>query len=205
MHTATASHKAFVFLALAPWRVSCCALLALAIATGCQTKTSSSNSSSPPPPPPPPAVAEESVPAGPAWFNDVTADSGLDFTYRNGEEADHFAILESLGGGIGLIDYDADGLLDVFVAGGGYYDGDDKRQIRGYPCRLYKNLGNWQFSDVSADVGFSGVEWWYTHGVAVADYDRDGWPDLAVSGYGKLALFHNEPGESGPNRASRRW
>jgi hypothetical protein len=137
---------------------------------------------------------------GPAWFADVTATSGLDFTYRNGEEADHFSILESLGGGVGLIDYDRDGRLDVFVTGGGYYDGPEKKQIRGYPCRLYKNLGDWKFRDVSAETGLSNTDWWYTHGVAVADYDRDGWPDLAVSGYGKLALFHNEAGESQERR-----
>ncbi|HBI42996.1 MAG TPA: hypothetical protein DDY78_09080, partial [Planctomycetales bacterium] len=53
----------------------------------------------------------EEGPAGPPLFEDVTAASGLSFTYRNGEEtADHLAILESLGGGVGLIDYDGDGL-----------------------------------------------------------------------------------------------
>src|SRR5262245_37139780 len=53
-------------------------------------------------------------------FDDVTADSGIDFTYRNGEEANRYTILESLGGGVALLDYDGDGLLDVFVTGGGY-------------------------------------------------------------------------------------
>jgi hypothetical protein len=124
----------------------------------------------------------------------------LDFTYRNGEEADHFSILESLGGGVGLIDYDRDGLLDVFVTGGGHFDGPDKQQIRGYPCRLYKNLGNWSFQDVSAELGLADVDWWYTHGVAVADYDLDGWPDLAVSGYGQMRLFHNEANDAGGRR-----
>jgi hypothetical protein len=138
--------------------------------------------------------------AGPRWFQDMTDGSGLDFIYQNGEEADHFAILETLGGGIGLIDYDRDGFLDVFVAGGGYYDGPNKREIRGYSCRLYRNLGEWKFADVSEDVGLTEVDWWYTHGVAVADYDRDGWPDMAVSGFGRVALFHNESDVTGGRR-----
>src|SRR5262245_50358421 len=55
-------------------------------------------------------------PAGPPLFEDVTAAAGLSCTYHNGEEsADHRAILESLGGGVALLDYDGDGLLDVFV------------------------------------------------------------------------------------------
>jgi hypothetical protein len=50
------------------------------------------------------------------YFADRTPTSGVDFTYRNGEEADHFAILESLGGGVALLDYDGDGLLDILSA-----------------------------------------------------------------------------------------
>ena len=128
------------------------------------------------------------VPDGPPWFRDVTADSGIDFTYRNGEEADQYTILESLGGGVALIDYDGDGLLDIFFTGGGTLDG---QHIKGCPCRLYKNLGNWKFRDVTADVGLDKIDF-YTHGAAVADYDRDGWPDLLVTGFGRIALFHNE-------------
>src|SRR5262249_58902215 len=83
----------------------------------------------PPPqrdPPPDPVPSRPSdprsyppeVPDGPAWFGDVTADSGVDFTYRNGEEADQCTILESLGGGVAMIDYDGDGLLDLFFTDG---------------------------------------------------------------------------------------
>jgi len=134
----------------------------------------------------------DAVAVGPAWFRDATSGSGLTFTYRNGEEANHSTLLESLGGGVGLLDFDGDGLQDVFVAGGGYFDGPEKKQIKGYPCKLYRNLGNFQFEDVTAKVGLGIVDWWYTHGVAVADYDRDGWPDFVVTGYGRLELFHNE-------------
>jgi hypothetical protein len=131
-------------------------------------------------------------------FEDVTATTGIDFTYRNGEEIDppHLSILESLGGGLAVIDYDRDGLLDLFLTGGGHFGGPDKKQILGHPCRLYRNLGGWKFKDVTAEVGLDrlagGAPWFYSHGAAVGDYDRDGWPDLLVTGWGRVALFHNE-------------
>jgi len=145
-----------------------------------------------------PAPAAISEPKSPI-FTDRTKDSGIDFKFRNGQEAGHLAILESLGGGVALVDFDNDGLYDIFVTGGGYYDGPDKKQIKGHPCKLYKNMGNWQFKDVTAEVGLD-IDWFYTHGCAVADYDNDGWPDLLVTGWGRVALFHNEPGPGGKGR-----
>ena len=130
---------------------------------------------------------------GPPFFREVTADSGIHFTYENGEKAENFAILESLGGGIGLLDYNGDGLLDIFIPGGGYFAGDNKHDIRGRPCKLYKNLGNYQFKDVTKEVGLEDFPWFYSHGVAIGDYDRDGWPDILLTGWGRVALFHNEP------------
>jgi hypothetical protein len=140
----------------------------------------------------------------PGYFEDVTTGSGFAFTYRNGEEAGHAAILESLGGGVALLDYDGDGLLDIFLTGGGHFDGPDKKQIKGYPCKLFKNLGGFKFKDVTADAGLDPLAlaepWFYTHGCAVADYDNDGWPDLLVTGYGRLALFHNVSDGKGGRR-----
>jgi hypothetical protein len=124
-------------------------------------------------------------------FEDVTASSGVAHTYRSGQDAGNYTILELLGGGVALLDYDGDGLLDMFVTGGGYFDGPEKKQLKGCTCRLYKNLGGWKFKDVTADTGLDHIDF-YNHGCAVADYDRDGWPDVLVTGYGRLALFHNE-------------
>lgn len=146
-----------------------------------------------------PKSGGDNMSPGPPYFDDVTAGSGLNFTYRNGNESGQLTLLESLGGGVGLIDYDRDGLLDVFLTGGGYFDGPNKTQIQGHPCKLYRNRGNWKFEDVTAAVGLTGP-WWYTHGVAVADYDNDGWPDLLVTGWGRVGLFHNEPGTNAGRR-----
>jgi hypothetical protein len=126
---------------------------------------------------------------GPPWFADVTAASGVAFTYRNGEEAGHFAIPESLGGGVALLDYDRDGLLDIYIPGGGYFEGE---KVLGHPGRLYRNLGGLRFEDVTARVGLDKAAQ-YSHGVAVADVNRDGYPDLLVTGYDRLALYRNVP------------
>lgn len=145
-----------------------------------------------------PTPSAEQPPAytGPVWFTDVTDASGVRATCRNGEEADQFTILESLGTGVAVLDFDRDGRPDIFVVGGGYFDGPTKTDLRGHPCKLFRNLGNLKFEDVTAACGLDGP-WWYTHGVAVADYDRDGFPDFAVTGFGRIALFHNEPDGKG--------
>jgi hypothetical protein len=145
----------------------------------------------------PESLVEEAT--GPPLFEDVTDRSGIKLVYRNGEEAGHLSILESVGGGVGVIDYDGDGLMDLFFPGGGIFVGPGKKEIVGTPCKLYRNLGNGTFNDVTAEVGLDrlagGLPWFYTHGVAVADFDRDGRPDLLVTGWRRVALFRNVDGK----------
>ena len=154
--------------------------------------------------PGPAAFPTTAGPDAAGMFQDVTAASGVDHTYRNGEEAGRYAILESLGGGVAVLDFDGDGLLDLYFPGGGSFEGPDGRKITGRAGRLYRNLGGWKFRDVTAEAGLDhlagGADWFYSHGAAVADYDRDGWPDLLVTGYGRVALFHNEPDGKGGRR-----
>ncbi len=167
------------------------------------------------PPAAPVPIADNAV-SGPPWLRDVTASSGIDFAFHTGEQAGHRTILEAMGGGVALLDYDGDGLLDIFVTGGGTFDRarsdypDDAAayeeavrrtppRIVGRPCKLYRNLGGCTFADVTRAAGLE-RSWFYTEGVAVADYDRDGWPDLLVTGYGGLALLHNEPDGHGGRR-----
>jgi hypothetical protein len=137
-------------------------------------------------------------------FRDVTDDSGVSFVYRNGEEADRYSILEVMGGGCAVLDYDGDGLLDLFFPGGGWFDGPDKKQIKGHPPKLYRNVGGCRFEDATAAAGLTaladGQPWFYSHGAAACDYDRDGWPDLLMTGYGRHALWHNEPDGRGGRR-----
>jgi hypothetical protein len=152
-----------------------------------------SPSDSPPTPSPGPTQPKEEA-AGPPPFADVTQNSGVSLTYHNGEEGGNFAIIESLGGGVALIDYDGDGLLDIFLPAGGYYE--DKK-VLGHPCKLYRNLGGFKFEDVSAKAGLDKVTFQYSHGAAGFDYDRDGWTDLLVTGYNRLVLLRNEPDGAG--------
>jgi hypothetical protein len=137
---------------------------------------------------------------GAYFFRDVTEASGLRAVYRNGEEAGLLTILETLGGGAALIDYNGDGLLDVFLPGGGWFDGE---AVRGHPGRLFKNLGRFRFHDVTDEV-LGPQPLFYSHGAAAADYDGDGWPDLLVTGWGRVALYHNVAvDERDPTRGRR--
>lgn len=123
-------------------------------------------------------------------FTDVTKSAGVEFTYKNGSKQLHRAIVESLGGGQGMFDFDRDGLLDLFHVGGGLYRGPEHKDMGGYPCVLYRNRGDWKFENISLPAGgFEGDH--FKHACTAGDYDNDGFQDLVVSGYTGLQLWRN--------------
>ncbi len=111
------------------------------------------------------------------------------FEYRNGEEAGEATMLESLGGGLALFDYDRDGDLDLFCPGGGKFTAD--KQVAGRPSALLRHKSPWKFHDVSRQA-LPVLPDRYTHGVAVADYDNDGFPDVLLTGYSGATLLKNQ-------------
>ena len=103
---------------------------------------------------------------------------------------------ETMGGGVAVFDADGDGRLDLFFTNGASVTPDttsarppDKRDPR-FWNRLYRNLGNWKFQDVTEQSGVAGTR--YDFGAAVADYDNDGDIDLHVTGLGGNTLFRND-------------
>lgn len=145
--------------------------------------------------PPPPPQAQPRVPAStsekpttPIRFSDVTAASGIDWTVRNGQESGHLAILETLGAGCAIFDYDQDGKPDICLLGGGHYSAAPAALP--LPLALYRQTAPWAFTAVQQSARMSEATH-YHHGALTADYDNDGFPDLLVTGYGGLQLFHN--------------
>jgi enediyne biosynthesis protein E4 len=133
-------------------------------------------------------VADSAAETAPPQFVDATQASGVLSIYRNGEEAGHRSIVESLGGGVGVADYDRDGLPDLFFPGGGSLTAGEP--LAGLPGSLWRNLGRLQFANVAGPATIESAPC-YSHGVASADFDSDGFADVLVTGYGGLQLFCN--------------
>ena len=123
-----------------------------------------------------------------ARFREVASEAGVQFAYRDGQEAGRFSILESLGGGAAQVDFDLDGLNDLYFPGGGQFTPEFRATPAAAP--LFQNRGDLQFRDVTALARLQ-VPRSYNHGIAAGDFDADGFPDLLVTGYGGLTLFHN--------------
>jgi len=123
------------------------------------------------------------------WFEDITEAAGVDFTYRDGQEAGFYQLVENLGGCVAMLDYDRDGDIDLFFTGGGQLTGPPI-EIHGLPSVFYRNEGDLRFTDVTGEVGVRGGSY-YSHGCTVGDYDRDGWPDMFVAGFHGCTLYRN--------------
>ena len=122
-----------------------------------------------------------------AIFTDVTSQAGITWRQFSGKSADRF-LIETMGGGVAFLDFDGDGLQDIFFVNGGETpNGKSDSPLRN---ALYRNLGNGRFEDVAVKAGL-GHTAFYGMGVAAADFDNDGFPDLYVTGFPSSALFHN--------------
>ena len=136
-----------------------------------------------------PARVTSSRPNGPAasavTFRDVTQQSGIRFVHNNGAFGKKF-LPETLGPGVAFIDYDNDGWPDIFLVNGMDWPGHIQKHTT---PKLYHNNHDGTFTEVTHKAGLD-VEM-YGMGVAVGDYDNDGFDDLFVTALGQSRLFHN--------------
>ena len=125
---------------------------------------------------------------------DVTEKVGVHFKQEASKTSKKY-LLETMGSGVAVFDYDNDGRLDIFFANGARIDDPMPRgavpQKDGekYWNRMYHQKPDGTFEDVTAKAGLAGTG--YSTGVAVGDYDNDGFDDLFVAGYGHSTLYHN--------------
>lgn len=148
----------------------------------CQSNNSSSSKS------------KESIasipPANDDFYQEIGQEIGLDFVHSIGGK-ELLNIVESSGGGAAFVDYDQDGFIDLYVTSGTWIEGFSKEKkpeiLPGN--HLYHNRGDGTFEDITkkADVGGP----WYSLGVAVGDFNNDGYPDIFLSNWGPNVLLKN--------------
>jgi hypothetical protein len=131
-------------------------------------------------------------------FTDVARTVGIDFEQANSATPNKY-LLETMGGGVALLDYDNDGRLDVFFTNGARLEDPmpegkaPDKSARLFWNRLYHQNADHTFTDVTEKAGLTGMpQNRYGMGVAVGDYDNDGFGDLYVTGYGGNTLYHND-------------
>ncbi len=120
-------------------------------------------------------------------FTDMTAYAGVKFKHFNDASPRKY-LPETMGAGVALLDYDNDGLLDIYLVNGAKLK--PPRDVPGAPTGvLYRNLGNWKFQDVTAQAKLD--QPMFGMGAAVGDYDNDGFTDLFISGVDGDRLYRN--------------
>jgi len=120
-------------------------------------------------------------------FRDATSAAGIHFVHDNAASSEKY-LIETMGAGAAWLDYDNDGWLDLYlVNSAGTKAYTPAQRLRG---ALYRNNGDGTFTDVTQRAGVEAAGL-FGMGVAVGDYDNDGFPDLYIAGYGRSILYHN--------------
>jgi hypothetical protein len=132
-------------------------------------------------------TAKRQDPAITVRFTDVRKEAGIAFL-QDSTQTDEKYYLETMGTGVGWLDYNQDGLMDLFFVQSAATDA--YKPAHTLRSALYRNNGDGTFTDVTEKAGVGGIGH-YGQGVAVGDYDNDGYPDLYVTGYGRAILYHN--------------
>ncbi len=124
------------------------------------------------------------------YFQEISRETGLDFTHSIGDD-DLTNIIYSTGGGALFFDYDRDGWIDIYACSGTWLEGVSKMEKPSVlpGNRLYRNKGNGTFEDVTKKAGVGGP--WYSMGAVAGDFNNDGYPDLFISNYGPNVLLKN--------------
>ncbi len=135
-----------------------------------------------------PITAGGFVDSGPIVFQDIAKAAGLTSWVHKSGTPEKVYILETVGSGVALFDYDNDGWLDIYLVNGSTYEAMQGK-APAPRAALFHNNHDGTFTDVAAKAGIANERWGI--GVAVGDYDNDGWPDLYVTNYGKNRLYHN--------------
>jgi enediyne biosynthesis protein E4 len=128
---------------------------------------------------------------GPLFVEVPASASGIAWVHDNAMSARHY-LPETLGPGCAFLDFDNDGWMDIFLVNSGPCDfWKPSKPVRN---ALYKNNRNGTFTDVTEAAGVAGRS--FGMGVAVGDYDNDGWPDIFVTSYGNCVLYKNNHDET---------
>src|SRR5580698_7072680 len=135
-----------------------------------------------------PITAGGFVKSGPVIFNDIAAAAGLAKWKHVMGTPEKSYIIETIGSGVALLDYDNDRWLDIYIVNGSTYDALDGK-AEPPNAALFHNNHDGTFTNVAEAAGVTNDRWGF--GVAVGDFDNDGWPDIYVGNYGKNRLYHN--------------
>ena len=135
-----------------------------------------------------PITAGGFVDGAPVIFQDITKSSRLDQFHHRSGAPEKATLLETVGSGVALLDYDDDGWLDIYLLNGSTFGALSGNEPAPQAMLLHNNHDG-TFTDVTDKAGVANNRWGL--GVAVGDYDNDGWPDIYVSNFGKNRLYHN--------------